>query len=128
LEDQGFNVTKRAYNLPTAFRAEYTQGQGRAVSFNAEYDALPGIGNACGHNLIATSSVAAGVEVKKVLERGELGGTSSHAALSPWLGRNALDAYMSAYSMVGVFRQAEHCGRKEPRLDGPGSPEKRNAS
>lgn len=32
---------------------------GRLINFNAEYDALPGIGHACGHNLIATSSIAA---------------------------------------------------------------------
>lgn len=38
----------------------YTRGQGgRVIAFNAEYDALPGIGHACGHNLIATSSIAA---------------------------------------------------------------------
>lgn len=37
----------------------YTRGKGgRVVAFNAEYDALPGIGHACGHNLIATSSIA----------------------------------------------------------------------
>lgn len=37
----------------------YTRGNGgRVVAFNAEYDALPGIGHACGHNLIATSSIA----------------------------------------------------------------------
>lgn len=33
--------------------------EGRLINFNAEYDALPGIGHACGHNLIATSSIAA---------------------------------------------------------------------
>lgn len=33
--------------------------EGRLINFNAEYDALPDIGHACGHNLIATSSIAA---------------------------------------------------------------------
>ncbi|KAH8819139.1 hypothetical protein F5884DRAFT_759603 [Xylogone sp. PMI_703] len=47
-----------AYAVPTAFLAEYGSG-GRLVTFCAEYDALPGIGHACGHNLIATASVAA---------------------------------------------------------------------
>ncbi|KAH7227180.1 uncharacterized protein BKA55DRAFT_599197 [Fusarium redolens] len=55
LEKQGFNVTRGAYNLPTAFIAEYSHGKDRSVSFNAEYDALPGMGHACGHNLIATA-------------------------------------------------------------------------
>jgi metal-dependent amidase/aminoacylase/carboxypeptidase family protein len=55
LEKQGFNVTRGAYNLPTAFIAEYSHGKGRSVSFNAEYGAVPGMGHACGHNLIATA-------------------------------------------------------------------------
>lgn len=68
LEKQGFNVTRSAYNLSTAFRAEYASGNGRAVSFNSEYDALPGIGHSCGHNLIATVGVAAAIGVKEALE------------------------------------------------------------
>lgn len=44
--------------MPTSFLAEYGEG-GRLVVFNAEYDALPGVGHACGHNLIATASFAA---------------------------------------------------------------------
>lgn len=57
LEDQGFKVRKHTYGLETSFEAEFGQG-GRLVIFCAEYDALPGIGHACGHNLIATSSLA----------------------------------------------------------------------
>lgn len=44
--------------MSTSFEAEYGSG-GRVVVFNAEYDALPEIGHACGHNLIATASIAA---------------------------------------------------------------------
>lgn len=52
-------VTRNAYGVGTAFEVRYTSGEGgRVVAFNAEYDALPGIGHACGHNLIATSSIA----------------------------------------------------------------------
>lgn len=75
LEEQGFNVTRSAYNLTTAFRAEYSNGEGRAVSFNSEFDALPGLGHACGHNLIATVGVAAAIGVKEALEN--LGVTGS---------------------------------------------------
>ncbi|KAI1620705.1 amidohydrolase [Exophiala viscosa] len=57
LEKQGFSVTRHAYGIPTAFEARSGQG-GRLVGFNAEYDALPNIGHACGHNLIATSGLA----------------------------------------------------------------------
>ncbi|GAB1196724.1 hypothetical protein APSETT444_005999 [Aspergillus pseudonomiae] len=58
LEQRGFNVTRNAYNIDTSFEAEVGSG-GRLVVFCAEYDALPGIGHACGHNLVATSSLAA---------------------------------------------------------------------
>ncbi|KAF7519049.1 hypothetical protein PCG10_010417 [Penicillium crustosum] len=58
LEEQGFAVTRHAYGLDTSFEAVVGTG-GRLINFNAEYDALPGIGHACGHNLIATSSIAA---------------------------------------------------------------------
>lgn len=51
-------MTPHAFGLQTAFLAEYGSG-GRVVTFNVEYDALPGIGHACGHNLIATGSLAA---------------------------------------------------------------------
>lgn len=55
---QGFAVEKSAHGLATAFRA--TRGQGRpAVAVLCEYDALPGIGHACGHNIIAAAGVGA---------------------------------------------------------------------
>ncbi|KAJ0344286.1 hypothetical protein COL154_010245 [Colletotrichum chrysophilum] len=53
----GFKVTPHAYGIPTSLEAKYGEG-GRLVVFNTEYDALPGIGHACGHNLIATASLA----------------------------------------------------------------------
>ncbi|KAL2841436.1 hypothetical protein BJY01DRAFT_9396 [Aspergillus pseudoustus] len=62
LNSEGFTVRRHAYGLDTAFEIEYTHGDaanGRVLAFNAEIDALPGIGHACGHNLIATSSIAA---------------------------------------------------------------------
>ncbi|KAF9739276.1 hypothetical protein PMIN06_007374 [Paraphaeosphaeria minitans] len=164
LEDQGFKVTRSAYNISTAFRAEYFSGEGRTVSFNAEFDALPGIGHACGHNLIATIGVAAAIGVKealknqgvsgkvvligtpaeeslggkvKLLEAGAYDdldcslmahpandrytsygrtlaswranvtwtGEAAHAAAAPYMGRNALDGFVSAYSSTGLYRQ-----------------------
>lgn len=53
--EQGFEVTKH-YTLPTAFRAEFGGNTGGpTVAVLCEYDALPGIGHGCGHNLIAVS-------------------------------------------------------------------------
>lgn len=65
-EALGYSVTRHAYGLQTSFEVEYGQG-GRLVVFNAEYDALPGIGHACGHNLIATSSIAAFIATAEAL-------------------------------------------------------------
>jgi amidohydrolase len=76
----GFSVTLHAYGLETAFVVEYGTG-GRVVAFNAEYDALPEIGHACGHNLIATMSIAAflglaeALKTHKILGRVRLIGT-----------------------------------------------------
>lgn len=57
------------YGVDTAFEIEYSHGSGgRVVAFNAEYDALPGIGHACGHNLIATSSIAAFIATVEALK------------------------------------------------------------
>ncbi|MGD0765282.1 MAG: M20 family metallopeptidase [Dehalococcoidia bacterium] len=67
LEGRGFAVERDFCGLPTAFRA--TCGAGRpCVGLLAEYDALAGLGHACGHNIIAASSTGAGVAVSRVLE------------------------------------------------------------
>ncbi|MFD1212640.1 M20 family metallopeptidase [Arthrobacter sp. GCM10027362] len=58
LEEAGFAVERGAGGLPTAFTATYGSGE-LTVGLCAEYDALPRIGHACGHNLIAGASVAA---------------------------------------------------------------------
>ena len=70
LEKNGFKVEKGICDLPTAFRAKYGRGK-PAIAFLAEYDALPKVGHACGHNLIATSSVAAGMACRRAVD--ELG-------------------------------------------------------
>jgi amidohydrolase len=67
LQSLGFAVTAHAYGLPTAFSADFGSGGGLIV-FNAEYDALPGIGHACGHNLIASASFAAFLGVAAALK------------------------------------------------------------
>ncbi len=60
LEKHGARV-ERAAGLPTAFRATVPgAGPGPTIAILAEYDALPGIGHACGHNVIATAAAGAG--------------------------------------------------------------------
>ena len=58
LAEHGLSVQRAVYGLDTALEAEFGDG-GPTVALCAEYDALPGIGHACGHNLIATASVGA---------------------------------------------------------------------
>ncbi|KAK3693140.1 hypothetical protein B0T22DRAFT_34330 [Podospora appendiculata] len=71
----GWIVTRSAYGLKTAWVAVYDSGKkGPVVSFNAEMDALPGIGHACGHNLIASASVAAALATAEVMTRHHLNG------------------------------------------------------
>lgn len=69
LERHGFNVERGVAGLETAFRA-YVGGAGHrpAVAILAEYDALPEIGHACGHNLICTAAVGAGIGLAAVRE------------------------------------------------------------
>ncbi|ORZ03988.1 hypothetical protein BCR43DRAFT_484317 [Syncephalastrum racemosum] len=75
LESKGMDVTRHADGMETAFIAEYSNGSGRRVGFCSEYDALPGIGHGCGHNLIAISGVACALAIKALLERKLLQGT-----------------------------------------------------
>ncbi len=66
LEREGFTVERGVAGLETAFVATYGSGKPR-VAFLAEYDALPGIGHACGHNLIAVWALGAGIAVKRAM-------------------------------------------------------------
>jgi len=166
LEAQGWDV-QRHYLLETAWVATYTHGQGgRVLGVNSEMDALPGIGHACGHNLIGIAGVAVACAAKAALEQfnidgkvillgtpaeeggfgkvrlwdkgayeemdvclmchpapgppysislsGSLAmvrlqvdykGKTAHAGLSPWQGKNALDAAVLAYNNIGLLRQ-----------------------
>jgi len=72
LKENGFSIEKEACGLPTAFRAHYGQGK-PAIAVLAEYDALPGLGHACGHNLIATCAVGAAVATRPAID--QLGGS-----------------------------------------------------
>ncbi|KAJ6786929.1 hypothetical protein PWT90_00071 [Aphanocladium album] len=71
----GWKVKRSVYGMETAWIAEFDSGRpGAIVSFNAEYDSLPGIGHACGHNLIATSSVVGAVAAAQVASSQKLPG------------------------------------------------------
>lgn len=68
LEENGFSIERGICELPTAFRGSYGQGK-PAIALLAEYDALPKLGHACGHNLIAGGAVGAAVAAKVAINR-----------------------------------------------------------
>ncbi|MDH4306265.1 MAG: M20 family metallopeptidase [Acidimicrobiia bacterium] len=70
LTEQGFAVEYPAYGLDTAFAARIGKS-GPEVVICAEYDALPGVGHACGHNIIAAAALGAGVALAPLVD--ELG-------------------------------------------------------
>lgn len=90
LQDNGFAIKNGVAGIPTAFIASYGTGQ-PVIAILAEYDALPGFsqealpekkaiagkaaGHACGHHLFGTASVAAGIEIKKLMEQKKISGT-----------------------------------------------------
>ncbi|WP_116045926.1 M20 family metallopeptidase [Amycolatopsis palatopharyngis] len=67
LDDLGYEVTSGVCDLPTAFRARIGTGP-LHIGICAEYDALPGLGHACGHNIIAASAVAAAAALAPVVD------------------------------------------------------------
>ena len=69
LEQQGARVERGVGGLPTAFRATIPgRDSGPTIAIMAEYDALPNIGHACGHNVIATSGAGAGAALAAGLQ------------------------------------------------------------
>jgi amidohydrolase len=68
LEKQGFELERGIFGLNTAFQASYGKG-GPVIAFLAEYDALPELGHACGHNIIAVASTGAGAAAKPAVDQ-----------------------------------------------------------
>lgn len=161
LRRHGHDVHVGGHGLDTSLRSDLGT-EGPTIALLAEYDALPGIGHACGHNLIATAAVGAFLALARLpevdrparvlllgtpAEEGSSGkellaragffddvdaaimvhpfgydvvdqpflgrrqlvvtyhGVASHAAATPYLGRNALDAVALNYQAVGLLRQ-----------------------
>jgi amidohydrolase len=67
LKSHGFEVEREAYGLATSFAAR-SGTSGPHLVICAEYDALPGVGHACGHNIIAASAVGAGLALLPVVD------------------------------------------------------------
>ena len=67
LSEKGLEVEKGAYELDTAFEAN-AGSSGPIIALLCEYDALPGIGHACGHNIIAAAGIGAGLAASEFTE------------------------------------------------------------
>ncbi len=112
LEAAGFSVETGVCDLPTAFRAGYGDGAPN-LALIAEYDALPGVGHACGHNLSCAISVGAAVAARLAADRfhGRLSviGTPGEEMLGGKImmadrgGFDGLDAAMMVHSGTSDF-------------------------
>lgn len=71
VESEGFEVERAVGGLDTAFTATYGTGS-LVIGLCAEYDALPEIGHACGHNIIAAASTGAALALREVADRLDL--------------------------------------------------------
>lgn len=162
LKENKFEVESNIIGKPTAFKAVYKSGKkGPNVAFLCEYDSLPEIGHGCGHNMIGTMGVGAGIALSRVIDslggevtvfgtpaeecdgakvemvkqgvfndvdvamilhpaestyesgsslamdalQFEFKGKASHAAASPELGINALDAAILTFNGINALRQ-----------------------
>lgn len=105
LKDAGFSVERGLAGMPTAFIAR-SGGSRPAIAFMAEYDALPGIGHGCGHNLIAASAVAAGIALSRAFRDK---GASGIAPGWVVLGTPAEETVGGKVAMAGagVFRELD---------------------
>jgi amidohydrolase len=81
LAGEGFAVERGVAGVDTAFRAVIERGEGPTIAILCEYDALPAIGHACGHNVIATAGVGAGAALAAV--RDHLPGGRVHVIGTP---------------------------------------------
>lgn len=70
LKKEGFTIETNAATHRTGFSASYkAEKKGPVLVYLAEYDALPGIGHACGHNLFGTYSLLAAISLKQVVDQ-----------------------------------------------------------
>ncbi|MDY3902088.1 M20 family metallopeptidase [Peptoniphilus sp.] len=73
LKKHGFEIECPYMGCETSFKAVYdSKKEGRTVSYLSEYDALPGIGHGCGHNILGATATGAGIVLSKLID--EIGG------------------------------------------------------
>lgn len=109
LREHGFTVTEDFCGIPWCFRAVYDSGRpGVSIGLTAEYDALPEIGHACGHNIIATAPTGAAVALKDAVD--SLGGK---VILYGTPGEENLDRKIDLVN-AGAFAEIDVCLNMHP--------------
>lgn len=74
LKKHGFTIEENYLGVKTGFKATYDSGKpGLKIAYLSEYDALPGIGHGCGHNLLGATSTGSGIALKEVID--QIGGS-----------------------------------------------------
>ena len=118
LEREGCRVERGVGGLPTAFRAEVPgAGDGPTIAVMAEYDALPGIGHACGHNVIATAGAGAGAALAVVAASLARGAAAVRGHASRWWVRPPRKGGAGKVKLMdaGVFRDVDAAMMIHPR-------------
>src|SRR5215469_997806 len=69
IERHGIAAQREACGIKTAYAAEFGADKGPTVAILSDYDALPGVGHACGHNIIATAGFGAAMALSKLSGR-----------------------------------------------------------
>jgi amidohydrolase len=69
VESHGLPVSRESFGLTTAYASEFGKASGPTIAILSEYDALPGVGHACGHNIIATSGLGAALALARLGSR-----------------------------------------------------------
>jgi amidohydrolase len=116
LAGEGLTVEEHAFGLDTAFVAR-AGSSGPTVAVLCEYDALPGIGHACGHNIIATAGLGAGLAAAAVAE--EVGGrvVVLGTPAEEGGGGKILMAQRGAFEGVDAAVMVHPAGAELPRMD-----------
>ncbi|KAG8951841.1 hypothetical protein FRC04_005533 [Tulasnella sp. 424] len=118
MRDHGFDVTPHYLGLETAWRAAFEVGKGgRTVGFQSEMDALPGIGHACGHNLIAIIGVGCAIAVARAMKKHDI------AANVVLLGTPAEEGGQGKVKLIdaGGYKEMDACLMAHPSAGPPRS-------
>jgi amidohydrolase len=122
LGKHGFKVEMGVLGMSTAFKAVIKgKGEGPKIAFLCEYDALPGVGHGCGHNMIATSGLGAGIATSKLMKElpGELWvvGTPAEEGHGPSHGAKKKMAEAGFFEGVDAVMMMHPIGNMKTRVN-----------